>query len=116
MMKVYDMAIKEGNEFKIRVKPKDDAEAFSINIGHDEDNIALHFNPRFDLNGDSNVIVCNSKSGGEWMDEQREETFPFTRGEESTFYIKLPDDTMMHFPNRLGDTKYKYFMVKGGAK
>jgi len=124
-MKVTNMTFKEGQEFKIRVKPKDDCESFAINIGHDEDNIALHFNPRFDLGGDSNVIICNSASGGCWMDEQREDNFPFSRGEEQkfyinftsdTFYIKLPDDSMMHFPNRLGDVKYKHFTVTGGAK
>merc|ERR1712212_177163 len=120
-MKVTDMIFKEGHEFKIRVKPKDDCDGFAINVGHDEDNIALHFNPRFD----DHVIVCNSSSGGCWMDEQRDENFPFARGEEQkfyinstsdTFYIKLPDESMMHFPNRLGDVKYKYFKVTGGAK
>uniref|UniRef100_A0A8C7Y4Y2 Galectin n=1 Tax=Oryzias sinensis TaxID=183150 RepID=A0A8C7Y4Y2_9TELE len=97
---------------------------FAINIGHDADNIALHFNPRFDSGSDVNTIVCNSKSGGSWGEEQREGHFPFARGEESKFYInftmdqfyiKLPDGRMMDFPNRLGDVKYDYFEVKGDA-
>lgn len=32
------------------------------------------------------------------------------------FYIKLPDGSMITFPNRLGDVKYKYFDVSGDAR
>ncbi|XP_044042421.1 lectin, galactoside-binding, soluble, 2b [Siniperca chuatsi] len=120
-MKVTDMTFKEGDEFKIRIKPKDDCDSFSINIGHDSDNIAMHFNPRFSLN----AIVFNSLSGGCWGDEHHEGNFPFVRGEEckfhinfsnGQFYIKLPDGSMLNFPNRLGDVKYKYFDVSGDAR
>ncbi|XP_070777398.1 lectin, galactoside-binding, soluble, 2b [Enoplosus armatus] len=124
-MKVKDMTFKEGHEFKIRIKPKDDSNSFAINIGHDSDNIAMHFNPRFDCGNDTNTIVFNSLSGGCWGDEQREGNFPFMRGEEckfyinfnnEQFYIKLPDGSMLNFPNRLGDVKYKYFDVSGDAR
>ncbi|XP_074487017.1 lectin, galactoside-binding, soluble, 2b [Sebastes fasciatus] len=124
-MKVKDMTFKEGQEFKIRIKPKDDCESFAINIGHDSENIAMHFNPRFDYCGDTNTIVFNHLSGGDWGDEHREGNFPFTRGEEckfhinfnsEQFYIKLPDGSMLNFPNRLGDVKYKYFDVSGSAR
>lgn len=54
---------------------------FSINVGHDSDNIALHFNPRFTQSGDSRVIICNSNLGG-WGDEHREPCFPFEYGQE----------------------------------
>ncbi|XP_017263883.1 lectin, galactoside-binding, soluble, 2b [Kryptolebias marmoratus] len=120
-MKVKDMTFKEGQEFKVRIKPDGDCNSFAINIGHDSENIAMHFNPRFD----SNAIVCNHLSGGSWGDEQREGFLPFTRGEEckfyinfnnEQFYIKLPDGSMMNFPNRLGDVKYKYFDVSGDAR
>jgi len=53
---------------------------FSINIGHNEEAIALHFNPRFQARGDTNTIVCNSRQG-EWGAEQREPCFPFQQGE-----------------------------------
>ncbi|KAJ3614951.1 hypothetical protein NHX12_018520 [Muraenolepis orangiensis] len=115
------MSFKEGMEFKIRLKPKDDADSFSINFGHDSDNIALHFNPRFN----ENVIVCNSMSGGSWGDEHREATLPFSRGEECKFhvnftmehfFIKLPDGSTISFPNRLGDVKYKDFNIFGDAR
>lgn len=32
------------------------------------------------------------------------------------FYIKLPDGSMMNFPNRFGDVKYKFFDVSGDAR
>ncbi|KAF7643956.1 hypothetical protein LDENG_00230540 [Lucifuga dentata] len=120
-MKVNNMSFKAGQEFKVGLKPKDDCSTFAINIGHDSDNIALHFNPRFD----SDLIVCNSMSGGCWGDEHREGFLPFSRGEEckfyinfnsEQFYIKLPDGNMMNFPNRLGEVKYKYFNVTGDAR
>ncbi|XP_023189103.1 galectin-2 [Xiphophorus maculatus] len=120
-MKVKDMAFKEGQEFKVRVRPNDDSSSFALNIGHDPENIAMHFNPRFD----QNTIICNSKSGGEWGQEERDMNFPFVRGEEckfyinfnmDQFYIKLPDGSMMNFPNRLGDVKYKFFDVTGDAR
>ncbi|XP_041640982.1 lectin, galactoside-binding, soluble, 2b [Cheilinus undulatus] len=124
-MRVTDMTFKEGQEFKIRIKPSEECNSFSINIGHDPENIAMHFNPRFDAGGDTNTIVFNSMSGGSWGDECREDNFPFVRGEECKFYInmnmenffiKLPDGTMLSFPNRLGDVKYKYFNVGGDAR
>ncbi|XP_029950278.1 lectin, galactoside-binding, soluble, 2b [Salarias fasciatus] len=124
-MKVKSMTFKEGQEFKVRIKPDEDCNSFAINIGHDPENIALHFNPRFDSGGDTNTIVCNSLSGGNWGEEGRESSFPFARGEEckfyinfnmEQFYIKLPDGTMMNFPNRLGEVKYQYFDVSGGAR
>ncbi|XP_026216042.1 lectin, galactoside-binding, soluble, 2b [Anabas testudineus] len=120
-MLVKDMTFKEGHEFKIRIKPNDSCSSFAINIGHDSENIALHFNPRFEAGS----IVCNSLSGGCWGDEQCDGVLPFSCGEEckfyinfnsQQFYIKLPDGSMMNFPNRLGDVKYKFFDVSGDAR
>ncbi|XP_012692868.1 lectin, galactoside-binding, soluble, 2b [Clupea harengus] len=124
MVVVKDMSFKAGQELKISGKAKE-ATAFYIEIGHDDDAIALHFNPRFDSHGDCNTIVCNSKQGGAWMDEHRESCFPFQPDEafkviitfnNETFYINLPDGTMMHFPNRFGDDKFKYIHFGGDAK
>ncbi|XP_073323480.1 lectin, galactoside-binding, soluble, 2b [Pagrus major] len=124
-MRVSNMTFKEGHEFKVRVKPNEDSNSFAINIGHDAENIAMHFNPRFECGSDENTIVYNSVSGGSWGDELRESNFPFQRGEECKFYInfnneqffiKLPDGSMISFPNRLGDVKYKFFDVSGDAR
>ncbi|XP_067229610.1 lectin, galactoside-binding, soluble, 2b [Chanodichthys erythropterus] len=119
-----DMSFKAGMEMKISGKIKSGCQSFSINIGHDSDAIALHFNPRFNEHGDINTIVCNSNQGG-WGSEIREPCFPFVQGEEfklsitfnnDTFYIKLPEGTMMSFPNRFGDDVFKHMHVKGDAK
>ncbi|KAM9314618.1 lectin, galactoside-binding, soluble, 2b [Pholidichthys leucotaenia] len=124
-MIIHDLAFREGLELKLRLKPDEDAERFAVNIGHDADNIALHFNPRFDSGGTTDTIVFNSKSGGCWDEEMRESKFPFTRGEEcklyinfnnEQFYIKLPDGCMVNFPNRLGEFKYDYLGINGGVK
>ncbi|XP_040025410.1 lectin, galactoside-binding, soluble, 2b [Gasterosteus aculeatus] len=124
-MKVKNMTFKEGQEFKVRIRPQDSCSSFAINIGHDSENVAMHFNARFDCQGDTNTIVFNSLSGGSWGDELREGNFPFVRGEEckfhinfnnEQFYIKLPDGSMLNFPNRLGDVKYQYFDVSGEAR
>ncbi|XP_038146575.1 beta-galactoside-binding lectin-like [Cyprinodon tularosa] len=119
------ITFKMGQELEIRVRPHDDCNRFMIDIGHDPENLAMHFNPRFDYGGAENIIVCNSMSGGSWGEEQHEGFFPFVRGEEGKlyvnfnskqFYIKLPDGTMMNFPNRLGDVKYQFIKVHGGAE
>ncbi|XP_048056778.1 lectin, galactoside-binding, soluble, 2b [Megalobrama amblycephala] len=119
-----DMSFKAGMEMKISGKIKPGCVSFSINIGHDTDAIALHFNPRFNEHGDTNTIVCNSKQGG-WGSEVREPCFPFVQDEEfklaitfnnDTFYVKLPEGTMMSFPNRFGDDVFKHMHVKGDVK
>lgn len=56
--------------------------SFAVNIGPGEDTIAFHLNPRFNAHGDSNIIVCNSFEGGNWCQEQREQSFPFSLGQE----------------------------------
>ncbi|XP_016097655.1 lectin, galactoside-binding, soluble, 2b [Sinocyclocheilus grahami] len=121
---IKDMSFKAGMEMKVTGKTKPGCEAFSINIGHDADTVALHFNPRFNSMGDSNVIVCNSNQGG-WGAEQCEPCFPFQQGGEfklsitfnnDSFYIKLPEGTMMSFPNRFGDDIFKHVHVTGDVK
>ncbi|KAK7154687.1 hypothetical protein R3I93_009584 [Phoxinus phoxinus] len=121
---INDMTFKAGMEMKLSGKIKPGCESFSINIGHSADAIALHFNPRFHYQGDSNVIVCNANQGG-WGSEHREQCFPFQQGEgfkmsvtfnNDTFYIKLPDGTMMSFSNRFGDDVFKHVHVTGDIK
>ncbi|XP_060774023.1 lectin, galactoside-binding, soluble, 2b [Neoarius graeffei] len=121
---VQDMTFKAGDDLVISGKPKSECNIFSINIGHNADDIALHFNPRFCSGGDSNVVVCNSLRG-EWGEEQREHSFPFQQGESfkvvfnfnnEQFFIKLPNGTMMSFPNRFGDDCFKYIDVRGDVK
>ncbi|XP_036393706.1 beta-galactoside-binding lectin-like [Megalops cyprinoides] len=124
-LELKNMSFKAGLDLKITGVPNGDANTFVINIGHSDDNIALHFNPRFDHEGDHRTIVCNSLHNGSWSSEEREGNFPFQHGEEfkitisfdnDSFRIKLPDGHVMHFPNRFGDDKYKHIHVQGDVR
>ncbi|XP_078064138.1 galectin-2-like [Mustelus asterias] len=120
-----NIALKSGETLKIKGKIPDDANRFAVNLGSDKDHIGLHFNPRFDDDADGTVIVCNSMCEDCWDSEQRECEFPFNKGEEVKFYItlkgdsfeiKLPNDHVMVFPNRLSLDKVSYMSVHGDFK
>ncbi|MBN3309957.1 LEG protein, partial [Amia calva] len=51
---------------------------FAIEIGHSDEDLALHFNPRFS----GRHIVLNSRQKWSWGQEQRETNFPFQPGKE----------------------------------
>uniref|UniRef100_A0AC11B2Q9 Galectin 1 n=1 Tax=Ovis aries TaxID=9940 RepID=A0AC11B2Q9_SHEEP len=98
---------------------------FSLNLGKDDNNLCLHFNPRFEAHGDINTIVCNSKDGGAWGAEQRESAFPFQPGSvaevcvsfnETDLTIKLPDGYEFKFPNRLNLEAINYLAAGGDFK
>ncbi|XP_063061502.1 beta-galactoside-binding lectin-like [Engraulis encrasicolus] len=124
MVTINNMSFKAGKELKISGKAKENT-GWHFEIGHNEHDVALHFNPRFDMHGDVNTVVCNSKSGDCWQDEQRESCFPFQPEEDfkivitfnnEFFYINLGDGNMIHFPNRFGDDKFRYMHFGGDAK
>ncbi|KAG9277528.1 hypothetical protein AMEX_G7538 [Astyanax mexicanus] len=121
---VTDLRFYAGQKFTVSGKVKSGCENFSINIEHDVNNIALHFNPRFKYNKDRNVIVCNSNRGG-WGSEQKEKVFPFQRDgdfrvafnfKNDQFYIRLPDGNVFSFPNRFGDDRFIHLHVEGDVK
>ncbi|XP_074123334.1 galectin-1-like isoform X2 [Sminthopsis crassicaudata] len=83
---------------------------FQIDLGLDENNIGLHFDPRFKFLYDNNIIMLNSKQGGNWGEEQRVTRFPYKAGttvevfitfEGKEFKVELPDGSKIVFPNRL---------------
>ncbi|XP_068108982.1 galectin-1-like isoform X2 [Hyperolius riggenbachi] len=93
----------------LRVKgyiPKD-SPGFAINVGKDSNNFALHFNPRFDQNGDTKKTILNSLQGGVWGAEEKKDVFPFKQGAETTVFfkfqgnsitVKLPSGEELSFP------------------
>ncbi|XP_007503520.1 galectin-1 [Monodelphis domestica] len=102
-----------------------DAKSFRLNLGKDHENLALHFNPRFDCFDDTNVIVCNSRQEGSWGAEQRETSFPFLPGsqvevcfafEGSHFTVRLPDGSEFKFPNRLNLDTINFLEANGDFK
>ncbi|XP_004700356.2 galectin-2 [Echinops telfairi] len=117
---VKNMDVKSGTTLKIKGKIADGTNGFSINLGQEANKLNLHFNPRFN----ESCIVCNSMDGS-WGKEQRESHLCFSPGSEvkftvtfenEQFQVKLPDDHVVTFPNRLGHSQLSYMSVKGGFK
>ncbi|KAB1266083.1 Galectin-9 [Camelus dromedarius] len=52
---------------------------FAVNFqtGRSDNDIAFHFNPRFEEGG---YVVCNTKQKGSWGPEERKKQMPFQRG------------------------------------
>ncbi|XP_068416850.1 galectin-2 [Eschrichtius robustus] len=116
---IMNMDMKVGTTLKIKGKIADDADGFVINLGQGTDKLNLHFNPRF---GES-TVVCNSRDGNSWGQEQRDSHMCFSPGSEvkllvtfenNEFKVKLPDGHQLTFPNRLGHDHLSYLSVQGG--
>lgn len=97
---------------------------FSINVGDDYDNIALHCDVRFRYGSSHNVIVLNSRENNEFGEEVIERNFPFQPEQEfevtititdNKFHIKLPGDQVLVFPDRLPGQSRNKIWVEGDA-
>ncbi|XP_053707820.1 beta-galactoside-binding lectin-like [Synchiropus splendidus] len=98
---------------------------FQLNICPDENDVALHINPRFNRNNEVKTVVCNSYQGGKWGDNRvTGKTFPFQQGKEFTitvafspqeFVVTLPDKSNIHYPNYIGKYKYPVLIFEGEA-
>ncbi|XP_063147338.1 galectin-1-like [Candoia aspera] len=122
---VAHMKIKSGDCIKVRGKIEPDAESFALNLGQDESELILHFNPRFESQGDVRTIVCNSKTCGEWGVELRESEFPFHQGEDIKLFVsfdatevtvKMPRGHELKFPNRLEVETVEFFSIVGDLR
>lgn len=49
----------------------------NFQTGFNENDIAFHFNPRFE---DGGYVVCNTKQKGQWGPEERKMQMPFKKG------------------------------------
>ncbi|XP_065150103.1 galactose-binding lectin l-1-like [Paramisgurnus dabryanus] len=118
---VSDLDFKAGRQLTVGGRIRPSCKMFSVNIGHNPDQLALHFNPRFDHLGDVRTIVLNSKKG-EWIqeDEERDTHFPFQAGQDfmvaitynkEKFNIKLQDGNVVTFANRFGEELYNHLHV-----
>ncbi|XP_015267541.1 PREDICTED: 16 kDa beta-galactoside-binding lectin-like [Gekko japonicus] len=119
------LKLQSGESFQVKGKVLPDAKGFTVNVGKDSENLVLHFNPRFDLHGDVDTIVLNSRHDGAWGEEQRESHFPFQPGEKaevtivfdaSEVKVKLADGHEISFPNRLGLETIHFLSVEGDFK
>ncbi|XP_008142870.1 galectin-1 [Eptesicus fuscus] len=119
---VSNLSLKPGQRLRVQGEIAPEAKSFSLNLGKDDNNMCLHFNPRFNMHGDINTIVCNSKDGGAWGAEQRESAFPFQPGsvaevcisfDQADLTIQLPDGHSFKFPNRLNLEAINYLTAEG---
>ncbi|ELK35007.1 Galectin-1 [Myotis davidii] len=55
-----NLNLKPGECLRVRGEIAPDAKSFALNLGKDDNNMCLHFNPRFNIHGDINTIVCIS--------------------------------------------------------
>ncbi|KAK7939390.1 hypothetical protein WMY93_002716 [Mugilogobius chulae] len=120
-----NVELKAGDKLKIKGIVLHDADRFQIDLGCDEEDLALHFNPRFNDALDGTVFVCNSKAAGCWGNEKREMNNTLQKGAEvkivvafsgDMFEVELPDDQQVHFPNREDMDVIKYLRIRGDFK
>ncbi|XP_053707830.1 beta-galactoside-binding lectin-like [Synchiropus splendidus] len=122
LLQIKNMVFKVGQTLTVTGIPNGGATSrFSLNIGYNEQDIALHVNPRFE----SNTVVCNTRQKGVWGQEVIGCGFPFKQHVEFTitiafhcgeFVITLPDDIKIRIPNRLNGKEYPYFFSDGEAQ
>ncbi|XP_004634745.1 galectin-2 [Octodon degus] len=115
---ITNLDMKAGQTLKLKGKIEENINDFAINLGRGTGDLSLHFNPRFN----ESVIVCNSKSGGNWGQEQRDGHMSFSKGSEvkltvafqsDEFKVTLPDGHQLTFPNRPGHSYLSYLNVRG---
>ncbi|XP_030080627.1 32 kDa beta-galactoside-binding lectin-like [Drosophila hydei] len=106
--------------FTGRILPN--AESFSVNFVLDNNDVALHINPRFR----TQTVVRNSKVRGSWAREELHSTLPFLfqRGESFAIQVLITQHSylmsfnghhMEPFDHRLSYDKVRYLQVKGNA-
>ncbi|XP_031794464.1 galectin-1-like [Sarcophilus harrisii] len=116
------MKLPPGSCIKVLGDILPNAKLFRINLGKDELNIGLHFNPRFKPHYPDNVIVCNNSKQGRWCQEIREKNPQFVPGQTISvsfifdgkqFLVNMPNNNQMTFPNRLNLEEIDFLGIYG---
>ncbi|XP_074123337.1 galectin-1-like isoform X2 [Sminthopsis crassicaudata] len=124
-MVFHDLDLSPGSCIKIGGDIPSDAKHFSINLGKDDLNLALHLNPRFNAFKDKNLLVCNCRNDGVWNPEQRESHFPLVPAsrteitiifEKTYFVVKLDDGYQFNYNNYLNFKTINFLSVSGDFK
>ncbi|XP_040092310.1 galectin-9-like [Oryx dammah] len=85
----------------------------------DTNNIAFHFNPRFEGSG---YVVCNTKQLGDWGPEERKMLMPFQRGslfeicfqvDRSAFKVMVNASTFLFYVHRVPLYEVNAISIKG---
>lgn len=101
-----------GDWIIVKGTPKKSRGRFEVNLKCDDDDagdIALHFNPRFE----QRVVVRNSRVGGAWQTEEREQTdnlFPFEKRDAFEMAINVKEDKFAIFVNAERFTEFNHRM------
>ncbi|KAB0339631.1 hypothetical protein FD754_023776 [Muntiacus muntjak] len=90
-------------------------------MGYNDNEIAFHFNPRFEGSG---YVVCNTKQLGTWGPEEKKMQMPFQKGspfeicfevESSAFKVMVNKNIFMEYAHRLPFHKFNGISIKGGT-
>ncbi|EGV94352.1 Kinase suppressor of Ras 1 [Cricetulus griseus] len=88
--------LQEGLQITIHGTVHASANKITVNFqtGLNENDIAFHFNPRFE---DGGYVVCNTKQKGNWGPEERKMQMPFQKGRpfELTFLVQRSEFKVM---------------------
>ncbi|XP_072512115.1 galectin-1-like isoform X11 [Notamacropus eugenii] len=74
-----NLELKPKAHIRIAVDILHDATRFTFDLGFEDPDIALHFNPRFNYY-DYNTIVCDTRVNGYFGHALKERHFPFQKG------------------------------------
>uniref|UniRef100_A0A6I8N9Q1 Galectin n=1 Tax=Ornithorhynchus anatinus TaxID=9258 RepID=A0A6I8N9Q1_ORNAN len=90
---------------------------FAVNLqcgGNDED-IAFHFNPRFE---DGNYVVCNTKEKDKWGKEERKMKMPFQKGLpfEIRILVTVNGSYFLEYQHRLPFHRVDTINVQGSVR
>ncbi|XP_073447533.1 galectin-1-like [Aquarana catesbeiana] len=105
----YNFSLKPGHCIEVKGFIPEGCKRFAINLGTDEKNFVLHFNPRFDLFDDKKQIILNSMANNVFGAELKDSFFPFQEGSDTTvcfhfeqdkIIIYLPTGNPLSFPVR----------------
>ncbi|XP_077323563.1 galectin-1-like [Lithobates pipiens] len=119
---LYNFVFKPGHSVEVGGFIPTDCKRFAINFGKDENNLVLHFEPRFEHSGDQHKIILNSRVDGVWGQELRESFFPFQEGSDTTACFQFQEDKIiielnhlkpLTFSTRFPIEEIAYVSVKG---
>ncbi|XP_045690755.1 galectin-1 [Phyllostomus hastatus] len=122
---IQNLNLKPGGCIRVQGEVAADPKSFTMNLGKDENNLNLHFNPRFKLYGDVRKLIFNSRKAGAWETELRDSVFPLEPGsiievcvsfDEAELTTKLPDGHIFKFPNRHNVDVINYLEIHGDLK
>ncbi|XP_043243344.1 uncharacterized protein LOC122392496 isoform X2 [Amphibalanus amphitrite] len=118
--------IQDGGEIRLTGRVKMLPFSFFVDLRHGsqlypEPEVILHFNPRFQVNNNFDIMVLNTKAAG-WGREQRPEGFPFRAGRPfqlrfvcrpGSWEVLVDGALLVKYPHRLSKASLDAIDVRG---